>query len=133
MEQYILNYTRHIDPFIKEADIEEAYMINDWDLFIRLRDGRKYMYDTHYNTFSGFYPDNHQLSDEEWNRSFKIRLQKMMDRRNIKQDELANLLNISSRTISRYINGETIPSSLMLKKISLALGCDMNEFFYKEF
>lgn len=133
MEQYILDYIRHIDPFIGEEDIEEAYMANEYDLFVKFKDGRKYMYDTYHNTFSGFYPDNHQLSDEEWNKSFKIRLRKIMSRKQTTQEELADRLDVSRRTINRYINGQSIPSSLMLKKISLALDCDINEFFYKEF
>lgn len=133
MEQYILDYIRHIDPFIQEKDIQEATMVNEYDLFVKFKDGRKYIYDTYHNTFSGFYPDNHQLTDDEWNRSFKTRLRKMLSRKNVTQEELADRLGISRVTINRYINGQTIPSSLMLKKISLALDCDINEFFYKEF
>lgn len=128
---YILMHVRHIDPFIQEDDIEEASMINEFDMLVKFKDGRKYIYDTYHKTFSGFYPENHELTDDEWNRSFKIRLRKIMNRNNVTQDELADSLNLSRRTISRYVNGETIPDALMLKKISLALGCPLDEFFYK--
>lgn len=133
MNKHMMNYIMHIDPFIKEDDIDEARMVNDYDLFVKLKDGRKYIYDTYRNYFSGFYPDNYELTDDEWNRSFKTRLQKIMDRRQIKQEELADRLGISRATISRYINGRSIPSSLMLKKISLVLDCPLDEFFYKEY
>lgn len=133
MDQYTLDYIRHIDPFIQEEDIQEATMINEYDLFVKFKDGRKYIYDTYHNTFSGFYPDNHQLTDEEWKRSLKIRLRKMLSRANMTQGELADCLNLSERTINRYLNGQTIPDGFMLKKISLVFGCDINEFFYKEY
>ena len=49
------------------------------------------------------------------------------------QEELADELGVSRITINRYINGQSIPSALMLKKISLVLNCDINEFFYAEY
>lgn len=131
MDDYIFTHVKHIDPFVQKDDIEELSFINEFDLFVKFKDGRKYIYDTYHKNFSGFYPESHELTDEEWYRSFKIRLRKIMNRNNVTQDELADNLNLSRRTISRYVNGETIPDALMLKKISLALGCPLDEFFYK--
>lgn len=133
MDSYTLDHIKHIDPFIQEDDIEEVSMINEYDMFVKFKDGRKYIYDTYQGSFSGFYPENHELTDAEWNRSFKTRLRRIMNRNDITQEELADRLNVSRRTITRYVNGETIPSSLMLKKISLALDCPLDEFFYKEY
>lgn len=133
MDQYTLDCIKHIDPFIEEDDIAETYMINEFDLFVKFKDGRKYIYDTYHKYFSGFYPENHELTDEEWSRSFKTRLRKIMSRNKITQDELSERLDLSRRTINRYVNGETIPDALTLKKISLALGCPLDEFFYKEY
>lgn len=133
MERFILDHIKHIDPFIQEEDIHEVSMINEYDMFVKFKDGRKYIYDTFRGSFSGFYPENYELTDEEWNRSFKTRLRRIMDRNYITQEELAGRLDVSRRTINRYVNGETIPSALMLKKISLALDCPLDEFFYKEY
>ena len=133
MDKYIFNYISRIDPFVQEEDIQEAYFINEYDLFVLYRDGRKYIIDTFNNSSSGFYPEGHILSDDEWNMSFRRRLRQKLSRCRITQEELADILGISRITINRYINGQTVPSALMLKKISLALNCDINEFFYKEF
>lgn len=133
MDKHIFNYIKHIDPFVTEYDILEATMINEYDLLVKFKDGKKYIYDTYHHTFSGFYPENYELTDDEWNQSFKTRLRKIMSRNQITQEELAERLNLSRRTISRYINGETIPNALMLKKMSTALNCSLDEFFYKEY
>lgn len=133
MDDYIFNHISRIDPFVHPEDIQEAYFINDYDLFVVYKDGRKYIIDTFNNTSSGFYPEGYILSDEEWNMSFRKRLRQKLSRSRITQEELADILGVSRITINRYINGQSIPSALMLKKISLALNCDINEFFYKEF
>lgn len=133
MDYYIFNSISKIDPFVQPEDIQEAYFVNEYDLFVLYKDGRKYIIDTFNNSFSGFYPAGHILSDEEWEMSFRKRLRQRLSRSRITQEELADRLGVSRITINRYINGQTIPSALMLKKISLVLGCDINEFFYKEF
>lgn len=133
MERYIIDHIKHIDPFIQEDDVEEVTMINEYDMFVKFKDGRKYIYDTYRGGFSGFYPENYELTDEEWGRSFKTRLRKIMDRNMITQEELAERLGLSRRTINRYVNGETVPTALMLNKISRALKCPLDEFFYKEY
>ena len=133
MSLMVSNYIPYIDPFATEDDVEESYMVNEYDLFIKFKDGRKYMYDTFRDTFCGFYPSGHILSDDEWHVGFRKRLRKMLERKGMTQEELADCLNVSRVTINRYINGQTVPSGLMLKKISLLLNCDINDFFYKEY
>ena len=133
MDFYIFNHISRIDPFVQPEDIQEAYFVNEYDLFVSYKNGEKYIIDTFHNTFSGFYPEGYILSDEEWEMSFRKRLRQRLSRRRMTQEELANRLGISRTTVNRYINGETIPSALMLKKISLVLNCDINEFFYAEF
>lgn len=133
MFNQILNYARHIDPFVQEDDIQTAVMVNEYDMFIQFKDGRKYMYDTFDESFSSFYPENYELTDDEWNSSFKTRLRNMRNRKRLSQKELADLLNVTEKTINRYENGQSIPSALMLKKISIALKCPLDEFFYKEY
>lgn len=133
MNFYIFNHISKIDPFVQEEDIQEAYFINEYDLFVSYKNGEKYIIDTFHNTFSGLYPEGHILSDDEWTMSFKRRLRQRLDRRRMTQEELADELGVSRMTINRYINGQTIPNALMLKKISLVLNCDINEFFYAEY
>lgn len=133
MERHIQDCLMHINPFIKEEEVQEVITINDYEILFIFTNGDKIIYDTHDNNFRGVYPEGHELTDEEWNRSFKIRLRKIMNHRSITQDELADRLGVSRITINRYINGHTIPSCLMLRKISLALDYPLDEFFYKEY
>lgn len=133
MDKFIFNYITKLDPFAQPEDVHEAYFVNNFDLFVRFKDGRKFMYDTYHDYFSGFYPEGYMLSDEELRRSFNKRLRQNMSRNKVSQEELARCIGVSERTISRYVNDETIPDALTLKKISLALNCDMNDFFYEEY
>lgn len=133
MDRYTRHYLMQINPFLTEDDVEEVIELNEYELMFIFKNNDKIIFDTYDNTFRGVYPQGHILSDEEWNRSFKIRLRKIMNRRNISQEELADSLDVSRITINRYLNGHSIPSALMLKKISLVLKCELDEFFYKEY
>lgn len=133
MNEFIFNTISRIDPFVQPEDIQEAYYVNEYDLFVLYKNGNKYIIDTFHNTFCGFYPEGHILTDEEWEIGFRKRLRQRLSRNRMTQEELADKLGVSRITINRYVNGETIPSALMLKKISLALNCDINEFFYAEY
>lgn len=47
----------------------------------------------------------------------------------ITQKELANKLNVTDKTVSRWERGTTIPDVEMLKKLSVVIGLDLNEVF----
>ena len=71
--------------------------------------------------------------DQELKRYFKNRLIQLMKRNNIGQEELAIQTNTSRRMISRYINGYCMPSFITIIKIAKALGCSVEDFYFKDF
>ena len=52
---------------------------------------------------------------------------------NLTQEQLAESVDKSPVMISRYINGDSIPSVIVARKIAKALGCSLDDFFYKQF
>lgn len=127
-------YVMSISPFIKEEDIESIEELNEWDLLITFRDGKKVMFDK----FTGchknvFYNNVDEITEEQEKREFAYRLRSLMGRKGINQEQLANLLNTSQTMISRYIKGKVIPSALVLRRIAKILDCSMDDFFYKNY
>ena len=52
-----------------------------------------------------------------------------MIRQHINQYDLAEGIESSQPIISKYLSGQSIPSAIVLKKISEVLHCDMIDFF----
>lgn len=132
-ENAVRNILPHIDPFAKDEDIEEVTWVNDNEVYFRFKDGRKYMYDVPMHGFRGFYPEGHELTDDEWKLSFKTRLYKLMFHRRINQEELAERVGTSQTMISHYITGRSVPGVIMLAKLARALGCSVEDLLYKEY
>ena len=132
-QELIRNYLPYVDPFATEDDLEDIRYINEYEVYIKFKNGEKYLYDTVQHSYRGFYPDGHNLSDEEWKRSFKLRLYNLMRQRFITQEELAERVGTSQVMISRYINGRCVPGVVMAAKIARALGCSVEDLLYKEY
>ena len=129
----IRNYLPYIDPFATENDIEEYRWINEYEIYFKFKDGRKYLYDTVMHGFRGVYPEGYELTDEEWKRSFKSRLHKLMTHRRISQEELAEKIGTSQTMISHYITGRSVPGIVIAAKIARALNCSIEDLLYKEY
>lgn len=119
-----------IDPFVREDDINEVNMFGEYDLIIKFKDGRKYTYDMFTNTFRRILYEDDNLTDDQWNFEFRTRLSQLISRNFITNKELAERMDTSEVTISRYLNGRCIPNSRMLDRLITALGCSFEEFFY---
>ena len=109
-----------IDPFATAEDLEEARYVSKYEIYFKFKDGRRCLYDTVLHSFRGFYPEDHELSDEEWKRSFKIRLYNLMKQREITQEHLASIVGTSQVMISRYMSGKCVPGVVMAAKIARA-------------
>lgn len=134
MEDYLLYYINRIDPLATMNDIDTIDELNEWDLLIIFKNGRKVIFDK----FTGYYKDIfydsiHEVTEEQEKKEFAYRLRSLMGRQQITQEELADSINTSQVMISRYVRGETIPSAIVLRKIAKALDCSMDDFFYKDF
>ena len=57
------------------------------------------------------------------------RLKMLRQQRGLSQCALADLLEVSDRTVSKWESGKTLPSANQLMALSHALGCDMRDFF----
>jgi transcriptional regulator with XRE-family HTH domain len=69
------------------------------------------------------------MDDSQMRLNFRRRLQTIMNRKWVTQEELAQRINSSQQMISRYLTGQSIPSALTIKKIADALDCNVNDFY----
>ena len=134
MDDYYLYYINCVDPFATLEDIEEIKELNEWDLLIVFKNGRKVIFDR----FTGYYKDVfydsiHEITAEQEKREFAYRLRSLMARSRITQEDLAEMIDISRPMISNYIRGTSVPSVIVARKIAKALDCSMDDFFYKEY
>ena len=134
MDNILWQYVLKVDPFAKKEDVVSIEELNDWDLLIIFRNGTKTIYDRFTNYHRNiFYESINELTDEQEKKEFAYRLRIMMKRKYITQEQLAELIGTSQVTISRWINGECLPSVIMVRKIAKVLDCSMDELFYQEY
>lgn len=134
MEEYLWQYVQKVDPFATETDIVEIRELNEWDLIIEFKNGRKVLYDRFTGYYKNIFYDNvGEITEEQEKKEFAYRLRSLMNRNRITQEKLSEELNTTQAMISRYVRGETIPSAIMLRKIAKILNCSMDDFFYKEY
>lgn len=134
MSSYLFQYARMCDSRISEDDVEEYVEINEWDLLIIFRDGRRFIYDRFTKAYKEIYYDSvDEITEEQEKRELAYRIRSLMGRRWINQDELAEMVGTSQIMISRYVRGETVPSAIMLRKIAKALRYSMDDFFDRDY
>ena len=134
MDEYLFQYARMCDSRITEDDVEEYRELNEWDLLIIFKDGRRFIYDRFTNAFKGVYYDNiNEITEEQERREFAYRLRSLMGRRWINQDQLAEMIGTTQPMISRYVRGEAVPNAITLRKIAKALEYSMDDFFDRDY
>lgn len=127
---FLYKYVINNNPFINEEDILSYEALNEHDLLITYRNGKKEIYDTYNNTSRRInQPNSNNIDDSQMRLNFRRRLQTIMNRKWVTQDELAQRINSSQQMISRYLTGQSIPSALTIKKIADALDCNVNDFY----
>lgn len=135
--KYVELYQHHVNAEKMKRYIEQnmidCYAINEWDLFIKLRNGDEFIFDSYRNAVSFDLYKNGELTDEEERREFTKNLKKLLDRNYMTQEELANKTGISRLSINNYINGKQLPDAMKLRKMAKALGCSTEDFFYKKY
>ena len=128
--EYLYKYVINNNPFINEEDILSYEALNKHDLLINFRNGKQEIYDTFSNTSRRVIRiDQTQTDDSQMRLNFRRRLQTIMNRKWVTQEELARRINSTQPMVSRYLTGQSIPSALTLKKIADALDCSVNDFY----
>lgn len=134
MNKDLWQYVMQVDPFVKEKDVISIEELNDWDLLITFKSGRKVLYDIYTGYYKNVYYGNiNELTEEQERKEFAYRLRSLMGRKWITQEQLAETVGLTQAMISRYVRGEAIPSAIVLRKISKALDCSMDDFFDKNY
>lgn len=123
--KYVINNNQHI----QENEISSYEALNNYDLLITFNNGTKEIFDTFANTSRRVRHIDGTKSDKQLRLDFKRRLQVLMNRKRVNQEELAKYIKSTQPMISRYLTGESIPGAITLKKIADALGCSMDDFY----
>ena len=55
------------------------------------------------------------------------KLKRMLEKRNVKQVDIARLLGVSEVMVSRYVNGLSDPTIRSAKKMAEYLGCKIDD------
>lgn len=119
------------NPFIGKK-IVGYYKSGPIWLTIELDDGRKILYDYLFD-MSRYLPENsYDMTEEEFNIEFGLRLKGLMLNRRITQNQLADILGVSQGLISKYINGKINPDFYTLRRMSKILRCSVKDLIYEE-
>lgn len=70
------------------------------------------------------------MASKEWNKSFGNNLKRILNEKGITQSNLAALIVSTETTVSRWVNGERIPSAYAIVRIANALKVDLDELLY---
>lgn len=128
--KFNMDYFLSQHPMIKEDEIESYMYVSPYDIFIKFKDGRKYIYDQTGNYLRYVRYKNNNLTEEEFKREFSHRLRTYMDRHYITQEFMADRLKTTQAMISRYRNGLVIPSVYRIQIIADILHYPLESFFY---
>ena len=113
-------------PDIPEQ-IQSWYTSGDWEITLKLKDGTKWIFDGRDNLLHKIRRED--ISQEEYIREFSIRLNRKMRDAGMGTEELAERLGVARGTVSRWLNGRTIPGGYILMRIAQELQCSTNELF----
>lgn len=67
------------------------------------------------------------MTEEEWRKYVRKNIRIRLRQKGWTQKTLANEMGLTEATISRYLNCERTPSSFVILKMAIALGCTIND------
>ena len=96
-----------------------------------LEDGNKYVYNFIDDKIRRCYVcDNYtDYTPKTWVIEFSFRMRKKMREQMLSQDDLSMITGISKVSVSKYMNGKSIPSVYNARLIAKALNCSMYELY----
>lgn len=122
MLRVALMYHKHI--WLK-GKIAKCKFLNTYEILITMENGEKYIFNEG-TTAIRHLPTREQLLDDHvYDQEFMCRVRSAMMAAHIGVSNLAERTGISERTISRYLNMDSSPTTRNLHKIVNAIGCDI--------
>ena len=101
-------------------------------LVVKLSSGRSIWYDDVDKTIRKL-PDNpDEMNSMDILREFRKRVDKILIVRGMTRNDLASKTGIHPVQLSKYLNGKTVPSFIIVDKIARALDCPVDELRYYE-
>lgn len=116
------------------SDVVNYYWFDNMELMIELNDDTKFLYD--YMDKSIIFinrPEQGQKierDETQWRMEFARRLRKKMRHRCMNQTMLSEATDLSISSISKYINGQSLPSIHATQKLAKALGCSVLDLLH---
>ena len=129
-DETLLYYCKLCEPNYILDDVECIIEYEPYDILLKFKNGKKYIYDKFSNSSRYIKYNTKNLTEDEWMLEFRIRMKDIMYRKNISQNMLAKKINVTQQQISKYIKGTNIPSYYIINKIADALKCDDDEIFF---
>lgn len=68
-----------------------------------------------------------ELNGIRWRRKFTAQVQNYLEKYNMTQSELADLIYVNRSTIARYLSGRLDPSIKTVINISMVFGCNVED------
>lgn len=128
--KFNMKYFMNQHPMIKEEEIESYMYVSPYDIFIKFKDGRKYIYEQLENNLRPVYFKNNMITEEQFKKEFSHRLCTYMNRHCISQEEMAKRIGTSQTMLYRYCNGLVLPSVYKIQLIANVLVYPFESFFY---
>lgn len=128
--KFNIEYFMNQHPMIKEEEIESYMYVSPYDIFIKFKDGRKYIYDQTRNYLRPISYKHYELTEEEFKKEFSIRLRSYMSRHYITQEDMAKRIRTGQTMLYRYCNGLVLPSIYKTQLIANVLSYPLESFFY---
>ncbi len=123
--KHILNNYPDVNP----ERVQALTAINDHDLVILYKNGKREVFDTFENTRQYIEYHTDAMTEEDHRKQFPSLLRKWMRRRFMNQADLSKELGTSQQMISKYLTGAAIPGYGRLKKIADVLHCSVEDLY----
>lgn len=127
-ERYLLEKFYKIDFFDNtKRDAISCLGVSDYELLIKDKYGNIISYDDYEeNARCVLNIDRTDEIDQSF--EFSYRLYKIMKRKGITQQELADTGVVTQAQLSKYLNYKAVPNFFTIMKIASVLDCGVNEF-----
>lgn len=129
IEPQLIQNLKRIYNFLYE-NMESYEVVTDFDVYLHMKDGRTVLYDDFDRSFRTLPKNKDDMTEDQCRLEFAYRLYRIMQRKHITQQELADRTGIAQPQISAYITGKRMPSFYNVDKIAKALGCSVDELRY---